>query len=64
MQKFHFQKIGMRTPQEEILQLIQFMLILMGIYLILLTVKKILKMAKLILLEILKKELKKIILGY
>ena len=62
MQKFHFQKIGMRTPQEEILQSIQFMLILMVIYLILLTVKKILKMAKLILLEILKKELKKIIL--
>jgi len=54
----------MRMPQEEILQSIQFMLILMGIYLILLTVKKILKMAKLILLEILKKELKKIILGY
>ena len=64
MRKFHFQKIGTRMPQEEILQSIQFMLILMGIYLILLTVKKILKMAKLILLEILKKELKKIILGY
>jgi len=35
-----------------------------GIYLILLTARKILKMVKLILLEILKKELKKIILGY